>query len=381
MKILIDDEIGWWAISERKISEQLANLKEGEEIEVVINSPGGSLYEGIAIFNALRKAAESHKVNVWINGLAASMASYITQAGRAWDKNFAITVNENSVYFIHNVWGYVVGNYKAMKKEADIFERLTKIIALLYSAVSGTAIDTIQTTMDDEAYYIGQEIIDAGFANKFESLYSGKDTEDKTERDTLIAQAQLKLETAKANTRKNYKPDEMIKVAALITDKTLIGEGRGAGSQDANPKETRTPLDSEQNKLPGETPPAGTKGGNMKPEELLAQHPDCYKSILALGENNALEKERKRVNAHLKMGKESGDLDLAAKFIQEGKSVQDDEVHADYMAAAMKNKNLQNRIADNPKAVNTEGQDKADEAEIMNSFNLGFNGKSLKEGD
>ena len=119
----------------------------------------------------------------------------------------------------------------------------------------------------------------------------------------------------------------------------------------------------------------------MKPQELLAKHSDSYNEILALGEKAALELERKRVNAHLKMGKESGDLELAAKFIQEGKSVQDDEVHADYMAAAMKNQNLKNRLADNPNGVNTTGQNEADEAEIVKSFDLGYQGKKLNRED
>lgn len=116
----------------------------------------------------------------------------------------------------------------------------------------------------------------------------------------------------------------------------------------------------------------------MKPEELAAKDPECYKAVLSQGETAALEKERKRVSAHLKMGKESGDLELAAKFIAEGKSVQDDEVHADYMAAAMKNQHLTSRLADNPGGLSVGGDDDdVDEKEALKAFDLGMAGKEL----
>jgi len=383
VKILIDNDIGKWAISEKYVSEKLSNLKEGEDIEITINSPGGSVYEGIAIFNVIRKAVETHPVHVWINGLAASMASYIALAGRAFDRNLKITVNENTIFFIHNAWNYIWGDYRAMRKEADILDRITKVIALAYSAVSTMDMKDVRFAMDEETYYVGQEIIDAGFVNDFEALYTGEKTTDQSlDRDVLITNAQLKIESARENCKKYCTPDEMDKAVALLTDKNFLGVGRGAGNQAEGSEGTRAPSPQSNNK-PGEKidqlTPAGNQGGGvMDPQDLLAQHPDCYKKILELGEKAALEKERKRVNAHLKMGKESGDLDLAAKFIQEGKSVQDDEVHADYMAAAMKNQNLKARMADNPNAVSTGGQDDADEAEIIKSFDLGFSGKNLK---
>jgi len=375
LKILINDDIAYWGISAKTISDQLLTLKEGEEVEIEINSPGGSVYEGIAIFNNIRKVAETHRVRIWINGLAASMASYIAIAARAFDKNLKITVNENSIFFIHNPWNYTWGDYRALGKEADYLERLAKVCAQAYSAVSTKELKEIRTAMDEETYYIGQEIVDAGFANDFEALYT-EDEEGISERDILVTQAQIKLETVRLNCRKNLKADELEKAVALLGDKNLIGAGRGAGNQPLGAEGTGTPS-PQTNTNQGEFPPAD-QGGTMNPEELFEKHPDCYKKVLALGEKAALEKEQKRVSAHIKVGKECGDLELAVKFIQEGKSIQDDEVHADYMAAAMKNRHLKDRNLDNPGSVKTEGSDEADEKEIMSSFNLGFSGKNLK---
>ena len=386
VKIKIDDDIAWWGISDKNISEQLSNLQVGEEVEIEINSPGGSVYEGIAIFNTIYNIAETHPVHVWIKALAASMASYIAIAARLANRNLKITVNENSIFFIHNAWNYIAGDYRALQKEADLLERISNVIAQAYTAVSSIEIKKVRSAMDEETYYIGQEIIDAGYANDFEALYTNDDSGN-LNRDLLIVHSKMKIKKVVQKCReKEHENYQAEKAVAILTKNNFfknidMGQVRGAGplASHGADETTGAPLLS-SNQQPGEKIPAGIKkGGVMNPEELLAQHPDCYQAILALGEKTALEKEQKRVNAHLKMGKESGDLALAVKFIQEGKSIQDDEVHAEYLAAAMKSKNLKNRLEDNPGAIKTEGQeDGADEKDIMNAFKLGFSGKNLK---
>lgn len=74
MKFAIDNVIDGWldGITAAQVTEALAGLKDGETLELSINSPGGDVYEGIAIFNAIREVAKTHPVVVTINGLAAS---------------------------------------------------------------------------------------------------------------------------------------------------------------------------------------------------------------------------------------------------------------------------------------------------------------------
>jgi ClpP class serine protease len=86
-----------------------------------------------------------------------------------------------------------------------------------------------------------------------------------------------------------------------------------------------------------------TEKKTMTLELLKAQHPDLYAAILSEGEKQGSEKERKRVNAHIKLGKRSGAMDVAEKAIASGVSPQDDEVWAEYQAAAMNRRDQANR--------------------------------------
>jgi ATP-dependent protease ClpP protease subunit len=104
-KVLINDVLGydWWTgsgITLDMIQDQLNGLQPGEEVEVEINSPGGSMVEGITIFNLLRDTAKTNPVSVKINCQAMSMASYIALAPRTVDKNAKVTVGSNSIFVI-----------------------------------------------------------------------------------------------------------------------------------------------------------------------------------------------------------------------------------------------------------------------------------------
>jgi ATP-dependent protease ClpP protease subunit len=114
-KIVIDGEIGydWWAdsgVTAKSVQKQLEGLVDGEDIEIEINSPGGSVYEGAVIFNLIRDTAQAHQVSVRINCLALSIASYIALAARTVDGDSKITASDNSIilsfvlfiYFIYS---------------------------------------------------------------------------------------------------------------------------------------------------------------------------------------------------------------------------------------------------------------------------------------
>ena len=114
----------------------------------------------------------------------------------------------------------------------------------------------------------------------------------------------------------------------------------------------------------------------MKGDELKAKDTACYDEVFALGEKAATEKERARVNAHLKLAAKCSAHELAAKFIQEGKAVSDEDVQAAYMDFAMTKAQVQDRFADNPPAVHTgSAESDADEKALMAEFDKGFLGK------
>ena len=138
MKFAIDNIIDSWfdGITAAQVTEALAGLKDGETLELSINSPGGDVYEGIAIFNAIREVAKTHPVIVTINGLAASMASYIALAARTVDGNAVVKASDNSIFMIHNPYTGIYGDYKKFEKTASYLKQLAGALAGVYQSVS-----------------------------------------------------------------------------------------------------------------------------------------------------------------------------------------------------------------------------------------------------
>ena len=99
MKLNIHGVIDEYDVNPKDILAQISETAQGEDIDVSINSRGGDMFGGIAIYNALMQ--HDGKVNVTIEGLAASAASLIAMAGDT------IAMPENSYMMIHNPWGYV----------------------------------------------------------------------------------------------------------------------------------------------------------------------------------------------------------------------------------------------------------------------------------
>ncbi|GHV90456.1 hypothetical protein AGMMS50268_09590 [Spirochaetia bacterium] len=366
--VAIEGDIGyeWWTdsgVTANTVKEQLAGITDGEEIQVNINSAGGSVYEGVVIFNLLRDHAKTHPVSTRINCMALSMASYIALAARTVDKNAVITVSDNSIVMIHNPWTYTWGDYRDLQKEALYLEKLAAMYGSVHAAVSGQTEKEIRKAMDDETYYVGKEIITAGLANVFDAIVEGEDSGIIDARDNLIINA---------------------KFAANKTFDTA----KAAGEKDG--KAYRSDLEKAVAFYQGYKPPAiasaggliiskTSGGGSMKPEDLLAQDKACYDAVFALGENAALEKERARVNAHIMLGKEAGSLEVAAKYIEEGKSSMDEAVRAEYLALSMKNSRLAARNSDDVGDINTStGGEAADAKALSHAFSLGVQGKTME---
>ena len=369
IKLAIKDEIGFWGITNAQIVEQLQNIAPGEDIEIEIDSLGGSAYEGISIFNTIREYAKSHPVSVTITGVAASAASFIVIAARTVKPDSVVKISENSLYFIHNPMGYVYGDYREMQKEAGFLERFAAMFASIYSSVSGQPIKNISKAMDDETFYIGQEIVDAGFSNQIEIINTSTAPENKA---AMVAKVQMSMIDSQKKIREGEKED-WEKAAAMLQTMSINGitlENNG-GSLSAGANQTK----------PGVQDPAGGKVVKMNAEELKAQHPDCYAAVLALGQNA----ERERVAAHIKLAKQSQSWDTAAKFIEEGASTLSEAVNAEYMTLAMKAQHAtlttqalhnQQRLADNPGNLNT-GDDPADDEKFMAAFESGYYGNGL----
>ncbi len=148
------DEIGYWGVNAKSFR---ARLKDATgDITLRINSPGGDVFDGIAIYNDL--LAHDGKVKVEIVGLAASIASIIAMAGDE------ITIADNAMFMVHNAWTIGVGNRHDF---ADVAATLTKIddaLARTYAARTTTGIRAIKTMMDNETWLNAKDAMEAGFA-------------------------------------------------------------------------------------------------------------------------------------------------------------------------------------------------------------------------
>jgi hypothetical protein len=128
---------------------------------------------------------------------------------------------------------------------------------------------------------------------------------------------------------------------------------------------------------PVETKPTG---GEMDKEELKAKYPDLYAAIFAEGKEAGVKDERERVEAHLKLGEDCGNLKIAAKFIAEGETLMSNKVQAEYMSARMNSGALNARNVDNPPPINGAGASggAADDAALEAAWDKGLSGKDLQ---
>ena len=159
-EILIHDEIGpaWWGLIDAGMVQEGLDQMKGKHVTIRLNTPGGSVDEGINIYNALKR----HKggVTTIVDSLAASMGSYLLQAGDV------LIVSSNSMVMVHDPWTITMGNATQLRKDAEVLEKYALRMIPDYATRSGKTDDEILSIMAEESWYAGQEIIDAGFADK-----------------------------------------------------------------------------------------------------------------------------------------------------------------------------------------------------------------------
>ena len=123
-----------------------------------VNSPGGSVFDGTTIYNALRQ--HKSKVIAYVDGLAASIASVIVMAADE------IVMGEGSYMMIHEPWSIAIGNYKDMHKEGDLLEKVGGSIADTYMNRSNKEEAEILDLMEAETWFTAEEAVENGFADR-----------------------------------------------------------------------------------------------------------------------------------------------------------------------------------------------------------------------
>lgn len=209
--INITGEIGWDVMPD-DIKKQLAEAN-GKDIEVHIASPGGFVFDGIEIFNAIRDYKKQYpkcQMMATIKGLAASMASYLA-VNPAFD---LITAEDNAVFMIHNAWGGAVGDYREMKKSAEVLEGISDLLGQAYSKKTGKDKTEIKKAMDEESWYFGSEILENGFVDDIIKA------PEKIEKEKAVASGRVSFNAM--NIKLNEHKTDIQKLAAVLKPETEI---------------------------------------------------------------------------------------------------------------------------------------------------------------
>lgn len=141
------------------IKKELDKLKDVDTINVYVNSPGGGVFAGLAIYNELKRV--NKPVTAYIDGLAASIASLIVLAA---DK---VVMPFNAIFMIHNPWTCVCGAAKDLREVADRLDKLSdNVLVETYARKTGLDKDKIKKMLDDETWLSGEEAVELGFADE-----------------------------------------------------------------------------------------------------------------------------------------------------------------------------------------------------------------------
>lgn len=144
-------------VTVKRIDAALRAIGPTTDVVVNMNSPGGDVFEGIAIYNRFRE--HQAKVTVKILGLAASAASVIAMAADE------VQIGKASFFMIHNAWVMAVGNRHDLKEVADWLEPFDKALAGTYEDRTGLAADVVAKMMDEETWLNGEDAVAKGFAD------------------------------------------------------------------------------------------------------------------------------------------------------------------------------------------------------------------------
>jgi ATP-dependent protease ClpP protease subunit len=159
VELSLYDEIGAFGIGAKQF---IAELKEhkGQHIHLRINSPGGEIVEGSAIYNALTR--HEGGLTVHIDALAASMASVIAMSGNP------VYMADNALLMIHNPWTLAAGESKDLRKQADLLDTMKSNLVRAYQKKSGMEEKAIAKLMDEETWLDAVEAVALGFVDAIE---------------------------------------------------------------------------------------------------------------------------------------------------------------------------------------------------------------------
>ncbi|MBF6987249.1 head maturation protease, ClpP-related [Cupriavidus sp. IK-TO18] len=157
-QISVFDEIGAWGVTAKMFIDELKALGTVKKIDMDINSPGGSVFDALAMYNALR--ATGAEITVKVLGVAASAASLLAMAG---DK---IIMPENAFMMVHNPLAGAFGNAADHRDMADVLDKIGASLVGTYVARTGRTEDEVKALLDAETWLSAADAVAQGFADE-----------------------------------------------------------------------------------------------------------------------------------------------------------------------------------------------------------------------
>lgn len=155
-ELLLYDEIGFWGVTAKDVVQALRSISAAT-IRVRINSPGGDVMDGVAIYNALR--GHGAQIETHIDGMAASIASVIALAGHT------VLMADNAFLMIHDPWSITMGTAGEHRKTAELLDKIGGVIADTYAQRADASQEEVLAWMHEETWFTAQEALDAGFVD------------------------------------------------------------------------------------------------------------------------------------------------------------------------------------------------------------------------
>ncbi len=209
--IYIYDEIGWFGIDAADFVKDLNDIK-AEITHIRINTPGGNVFQGTAMANAIKQ--HKSKTIIHIDGLAASIGSIIAIAGDE------VRMADNAFFMFHEAWSFVIGNAEGLREEAKLLDKIDGVLAKTYANKTGKKEDEIKDLMNAETWLTAEEALEMGMIDSIE--------EDKEEK----ASATMFDLSVFANV-----PDELKDIKKDLNERDLERALRDAGCSRSHAKE------------------------------------------------------------------------------------------------------------------------------------------------
>jgi len=248
-EVLIYDEIGAYGVSAKGFLAELGALPDDAAIDLRLNSPGGSVFDAVAIYNALKRHAG--EITVWIDGIAASAASYIAMAGDT------IVMPENAFLMIHDPSGLVMGTAEDMRSTAEALDRIKGSLIQGYAAKSGKPDDEIAALMAAETWLDAKDALDLGFIDRIaEPVKLAASFDVARFRNAPPEVVEAVTETVAAPNGFEDDPDQTMKARPTAVPASDVG------NDSTTPADTATPAEDPSTPI-GQVP--GVSVGNTRP--------------------------------------------------------------------------------------------------------------------